>query len=63
MASHCPICDSTNIEQRTAPSGRLYWHCNSCNKNFTTPIYDPLSTATDATSTEATASAESATTS
>ena len=41
MAAHCRYCNSTDIEARVTPSGINYFHCNECNRNFITPVYDP----------------------
>ena len=43
MAAHCRYCTSTDIEARITPSGINYFHCNECNRNFITPILDPVS--------------------
>lgn len=44
MAMHCPYCDSSNIEARVGPppNNVHYYHCNACNRNFITPVVDPL---------------------
>lgn len=43
MAAHCRYCNSTDIEALVTPPPKSinYFHCNECNRNFITPVYDP----------------------